>query len=249
MAGKMSTAEELLIYNNPFYADKYYNSRVLPSNQTSKKAQSQNTSSNTVKKTSSSKTSSKKTSSSSKKSSSSKSTSSASSAAQKEDERLAKEREQAEKERQKAEQERLALLQKQKEGAADIIDKYDSIYSDVYSDSSEAYIDGVKKQRALNELMAQQGLYGSGYSEEKNRETAVNVQNDITDIYNDGVNKASQLEMDRQLEGIPLSMMEKRYTQSSAPKKYVDKIVEQLLKDELKKQIEAQKWADSSEWI
>ena len=244
MAGKMSTAEELLIYNNPFYADKYYNSRVLPSNQTSKKAQSQNTSSNTVKKSSS-----KKTSSSYKKSSSSKSTSSASSAAQKEAERLAKEREQAEKERQKAEQERLALLQKQKEGAADIIDKYDSIYSDVYSDSSEAYIDGVKKQRALNELMAQQGLYGSGYSEEKNRETAVNVQNDITDIYNDGVNKASQLERDRQLEGIPLSMMEKRYTQSSAPKKYVDKIVEQLLKDELKKQIEAQKWADSSEWI
>lgn len=239
----MSEIEKILIQNNPYYEEKYLNSRYLPDTGKYINKKSSNSTSNT------SKTSSKK--SYSKSSSSSRSSSrSSSSSAQKEAERLAKEREKAEKEREKAEKERLALLKKQKKGAADIMDKYDKLYKESYEDSSDAYIDGVKRQRAFNEAVAQQGLYGSGYSEEKNRELAVELQNDIADIYNERLEGERQLERDRLLDEIPLEMMEKRYKPNSqVPKKYVDKIMEQLLKDELKKQLEAQKWAGGSDWL
>lgn len=236
MASRMSETEKILIQNNPYYEEKYLNSRYLPDIGKYISKKTSNSTSNT------SKTSSKK--SYSRSSSSSRSSSrSSSSSAQKEAEKLAKERE-------KAEKERLALLKKQKKGAADIMDKYDKLYKQSYEDSSDAYIDGVKRQRAFNEAAAQQGLYGSGYSEEKNRELAVELQNDIADIYNERLEAERQLERDRLLDEIPLEMMEKRYKPNSqVPKKYVDKIMEQLLKDELKKQLEAQKWAGGSDWL
>lgn len=156
----------------------------------------------------------------------------------------------AAKEREKAEKARLALLKRQKKGALNLMEKYDKLRENALEDTRETYLDGVREQRALNELMAQRGLYGSGYSQEKNRERAFNLQNELTDIYNKRLREEKRLDEDRATDEIPLEMMEKRYRPSAAPpKKYVDKIIEILLKEELKKQAKAQKWAESSKWL
>ncbi len=241
MAAKLSETEKLLIQNNPYYEEKYLNSRVLPKINTSyssKKTNQKSSNGASYKKGYAG--------------SSSKSSSISKSAAQREAEKRAKEAEKLKKEREKAEKERLALVKKKKEGAHDILNKYDEIYKKSYEDTSEAYLNGVKAQKVLNEAMAQQGLYGSGYSQDRNRDLAIGIQNDTADIYNRRLDMESQLEGEgeRKLREIPSEMMDKRYKPSkNIPKKYVDRIVEQLLKEELKKQAKAQKWADSSDWI
>ena len=239
MAKRLSETEKLLIQNNPYYEEKYLNSRVLPKINTP--YNKKNTSGSASKKTSSGR---------SYKNYSGRSSSASKSAAQKEAEKRAKEAEKLKKEREKAEKERLALLKKQREGAEDILNRYDEIYKKSYENTSDAYINGIKAQKVFNETMARQGLYGSGYSQDKNKALALGIQNSIADVYNDRLMSESKLENERKLKEIPSEMMDKRYKPSRhAPKKYVDRIIEQLLKEELKKQAKAQKWADASDWI
>ena len=231
--------EKILLQTNPFYEQKYSNSRYLPTPKKHfdlKKQREQNA--NKTKSSYSSKHKGRTTGTSYSKSS------------QSEYLKALQEKEKAERERERAEKERQMLLKKQRKGAENLMRDYDKLYDKTSEDMQNRYIEGIKAQRALNEQLAENGLYGSGYTEEKNRELALDLQNDIADIDDKRVKAEDLIERKRTVDEIHLDMMEHRYRHKSrAPKKYVDKIVEQLLKEELKKQAEAQKWANSSEWM